>query len=1574
MAMVMIFTLLPTTAFAAAESNDDVEIDKTAVRTGADTWEVTMKVTAKEREIKPEPLELVLVMDTSGSMAWCTHAGHNHDDQDGGEWCDYPKEKEDENSRIVIAGKAAQKLVDDLQKDGVNASVSVVSFSGYYTLFTQSFVGTAKVKQSLIKLNSGSLETIKDRIPHEFSDADGGTGMNKGLEVGSKQFSGKTTNKVIVLLADGDCDGTDPLGKDGCVSNLKSAGIKVHTIGFTTSNTTLKQIASKTGGKYYQANDVDSLAGAFKQIATSLKAMITDPLGDNVEVDGEPVASDGGTATVTNGILKWNPKDGKLDAGKTNTITYTVKLKDSAIKVGTENIALNGQAVLSYEVGESSETKTLDFPIPTDTLEVGQLTTKVLLDGKEDSSTTGDKVIVYKNNQFTWTQPSETIPKGDVTYTYSGSTYDGGDTTATSAPVTAGAHTLVHKYTSTKYKVTYNGNGATSGTAPVDSKEYAYNAEVTVCGNTGSLVKTNYSFAGWNTQADGKGTTYATGNTFNITKNTTLYAQWTKNPVPGLIVTKTLPESAPTEVKIGDTITWNITVTNSGETDLTGITLTDNLTGAAAATSSATLYAVNNGVKDPTPWTGTFDLDQRDSKSFVAEYLVKEADAGKTITNTATATASDSTTHTSNPIPGVKVENANPNVSVVKTADKDKAKLDDTITYTVKVTNTGNVTLTDLYLSDMKWSYPTQAITVNGESGTAQNGSYKIAELEPEQVVEIQYSYAVTANDVAYGKVENSATVTGTDLPDSVTGSKTVTVEEPPKATAPVYVNVYHNGDTSKPAVSKFLGNYAKGTPFKNILEEAGYLTSLDNLYTKASGSAGYEWNQVWSHEISNWPASIGEGKVNGWTNLCTMVYDRYPVVVKAVYDGDKANAITIHSGTALKGTDLNDYLNKNVTNLEKAGYDLDQWFNWDWYGHKIANNATVNGWTNVYVTYTSKERFANVYFNVDPNKGSFPDYEPSTTVKFENIPEFSNQQFQIPTVEAKEGYRFVGWKGQGADVFEWDADATTFGVPGLCYFQEGDINGYAAIEAVFEKIVEPTNKTLKIFWAIDNDAGAEWTTYDNSDDWTETIAWSDKDNTFVIPGLTVKDGYKLAGWSVSGKEANYWDAETKTFGLTGLIVEDENGGYVSITANIVKDEPPVDPDAGKTLKIYWAIDNPDGAEWTTYGNGNAWTETIAWSDKDNTFVIPGLTVKGGYKLAGWSVSGKDANYWDAGTKTFGLTGLIVEDENGGYVSITANIVKDETPEDNNGSGGGGTTHTYTLKYETNGGKKIDSESKRSEWTKDYENLPVPTRSGYAFTGWYSDKKLTKLITDDVKVNTSVVTIYAGWRKSSVPAMLNGDDHFAYIQGYADGTVHPDNNITRAQVATIFFRLLDEDVRDDSLTTYNTFTDVSADYWANTAISTMSELGVIQGYSDGTFRPNAFITRAQFAAICARFDDTVKRGSSDFTDIDGHWAEAEIERAATLGWIQGYSDGTFRPNNNITRAQAMTMINRVLCRLPEDEDDLLRGMNTWTDCNPGDWCYLAVQEATNSHDFQHRGVYESWTDLNRDPDWSKYEN
>ena len=229
--------------------------------------------------------------------------------------------------------------------------------------------------------------------------------------------------------------------------------------------------------------------------------------------------------------------------------------------------------------------------------------------------------------------------------------------------------------------------------------------------------------------------------------------------------------------------------------------------------------------------------------------------------------------------------------------------------------------------------------------------------------------------------------------------------------------------------------------------------------------------------------------------------------------------------------------------------------------------------------------------------------------------------------------------------------------------------------------------------------------------------------------------------------------------------------------------------------------------------------------------------------------------------------------------------------------------------------------------------------------------------------------------RGTTPDLLNDSDHFAYVIGYMDGNVRPYGLISRAETTTIFFRLLKDSVRDGNLLTSNTYTDVADDYWANTAISTMTGLGIVQGRSTMTFDPKAPITRAQFAAICARFDTGKSNGEQTFSDIQGHWAEKYIQRAAELGWIKGFEDGTFRPDTYITRAQAMTMINRVLNRIPEDESDLLPGMNVWPDCNPGDWFYLTVQEATNSHDFKHKaGSYETWTGLNANPDWTRYEN
>ena len=225
-----------------------------------------------------------------------------------------------------------------------------------------------------------------------------------------------------------------------------------------------------------------------------------------------------------------------------------------------------------------------------------------------------------------------------------------------------------------------------------------------------------------------------------------------------------------------------------------------------------------------------------------------------------------------------------------------------------------------------------------------------------------------------------------------------------------------------------------------------------------------------------------------------------------------------------------------------------------------------------------------------------------------------------------------------------------------------------------------------------------------------------------------------------------------------------------------------------------------------------------------------------------------------------------------------------------------------------------------------------------------------------------------------VPTGLNGDDHYAYIVGYPDKTVRPQNGITRAEVATIFFRLLTDETRDANSTKSNSYSDVAAGAWYNHAVSTLSAMGIVKG-SNGKFNPNAPITRAEFAAIAARFDDKANTTTADFSDIASHWAKNEISAASNNGWITGYPDGTFRPDNKITRAEAMTLVNRVLKRLPETEEDLHDDMIKWSDnSDVSQWFYLDVQEATNSHYYQTKeNQFEKWTKLRETRDWTELE-
>ena len=717
--------------------------------------------------------------------------------------------------------------------------------------------------------------------------------------------------------------------------------------------------------------------------------------------------------------------------------------------------------------------------------------------------------------------------------------------------------------------------------------------------------------------------------------------------------------------------------------------------------------------------------------------------------------------------------------------------------------------------------------------------------------------------------------------------------------------------------------------------------------------------------------------------------------------------------GEALHGSPLKAYLESNNIALDQPGYTHTEWYNWDWYeweNHAVGANATVEGWTNVYVAYKAIPYGVTYsYHNSVPAEvmDTLPTDKGTYTVK-------DQVTVKIPTAKevAVDGYKwtFKGWQLDGKDVKSEQVNMT---VGGLHF------------EGIWEREALPAAEYPVTYEYVSGTEGAAlpWNVIDSLPVNKYTYAEGEKVTTAMKPDDVVFGEYtwKFQGWTLNGTAVAPNTQVPMAKGGLNFVgtwirtsAQDEKYpvtySYVSGVEGVelpeeVKATLPVNKD---TYTIGQQV--PTAAKPANVTVGDYIWSLKAWKLGDNE-IVPNNSVpmvEGGLNFVGTWTREKatvtvtfDANGGTVAptsktiTKGSTLTlptpvlsgysfdGWFTEKTGGTQVNAGATFDKDTTLyahwTKKSSSGGGGSSsrdYDYTLRYVTNGGKSIASETKSKRWTKDYEDLPMPTRAGYRFDGWYYDSALKNEVTGDVKVNSRTVTLYAGWTGSSVPDSLNGEDHFAYVQGYADGTVRPNTPVTRAQVATILFRLLDESVRKEYLTESNTFTDVAANYWANTAISTMANMGVFKGRTADRFDPNAPITRGEFAAVCARFDDSKVKTTETYSDINGYWAANEILRAAALGWVQGYQDGSYRPNNSITRAQVVTMINRVLCRMPEENADLLKGMSSFTDCAEDDWCYLAIQEATNSHGYKTKSgsIHEKWTDLNTAPDWSRFEH
>ena len=577
------------------------------------------------------------------------------------------------------------------------------------------------------------------------------------------------------------------------------------------------------------------------------------------------------------------------------------------------------------------------------------------------------------------------------------------------------------------------------------------------------------------------------------------------------------------------------------------------------------------------------------------------------------------------------------------------------------------------------------------------------------------------------------------------------------------------------------------------------------------------------------------------------------------------------------------------IDTIKVDGEDVEEGKNAESYTYTFENVTEPH---TIDVTFDT-DRTVEVTFTVNSEYGSFTDYGKGP-VTFKGLPENSTEQYSVPKVTANSGYKFVGWKGQGADVIEWGANASTFGVSGLCYFTEGSNVGYASIEAVFEE-VPVSGKTVEVTFTVNPEYGS-FTEYGEG---PVTFKNIDAESTqqFEVPKVTAKKGYKFVGWKGQGADVIEWDANASTFGVPGLcyFAEGSNVGYASIAAVFEKEG------GGHTNDYYVTVivDGKGKVKAEDYGTvGSNETEVIIIPDVENSVKFT-MEPADGWKVDDVLVDGKSVGDVDS---------YVLKDD----VMQEGPVLKVIFEKKSSGGGGGGS----------------------------------------------HDK-------DDDKDKTPAKT----------PDALNGEDHFDYIVGDADGRVHPERNITRAEVASIFFRLLKDDVRSENLTDQNTFTDVSADAWYNVAVSTMSDMDIVFGRTDYQFDPDAYITRAEFAAIAARFDSGSYSGDDLFTDIEGHWAADQINRAAEKGWITGYPDGTFGPNRYITRAEAVTMINRVLNRMPKDKDALHEDMKVFVDnADTNAWYYLAIQEATNSHEYKKDkdGVYETWTDVLPARDWAQY--
>lgn len=614
-----------------------------------------------------------------------------------------------------------------------------------------------------------------------------------------------------------------------------------------------------------------------------------------------------------------------------------------------------------------------------------------------------------------------------------------------------------------------------------------------------------------------------------------------------------------------------------------------------------------------------------------------------------------------------------------------------------------------------------------------------------------------------------------------------------------------------------------------------------------------------------------------------------------------------------------------STANYTKPGYTVGAWYQNGYEAGDQLDDNTGIGYSDqnpekvVFAKLTAKDHTVTFVYEGDAPEGF--DAPTSVTKK-------TNESVNLETpTNIPAGYVFDGWY-----VGNQKIDGTTYTVPEV---DDATITltgrWHQEFTVTYKKDTNSTGSDVKEVKVAKNTvytaAACDWTAPAGK----EFVHWVTADGSKVYKagqslGTITGDVTLIAVFKnkdTTTYDVSYYDyyngSSVKTFDKDTTINIDPNGGVVTYTkrgskAVELNKKTEVTVDADITLSSYY--------------NYNYYY---------------------GYSFAGWK--------YDSTTKTF--TAQWTKDYPSTTYSIYYYDFEDSKSEYANFPYG------TSIVIDPNGGTaKLSGTSFSTKQSfniyRDY-TLTDASRSGYTFYGW------------DLTKSGSTYYFTAMWSryKSDVPYMLNGTDHYAYIKGYPNGSFKPTDTITRAEAATIFYRLLTDTTRKAYTTSYNSFKDVPATAWYNTAVSTMAKLGIVNGGADGYFRPNDPITRAEIAAMIARCDGAYYTGSSTvFSDTYGHWAASYIARAYELGWINGYGT-TYAPDRYISRAETVAVLNRVLNRAPQYTSDLTRNYTTFSDVATSAWYFLDVEEAANSHTYTRKtnADYETWTKLIADPSW-----